>query len=830
MFSPATREKPKNTKEWKVARPLTLGFAVALTTAIALAPGCGDEDEPIETDVTSDESSTDDGSTDDGSTEVVDDTVADTSDVDGLSDLEEDTGAAGCFELADGSCVRETFSNPPVLEPDSDGVHNLSIGPTETTIAGQRHCVRAYNSNYTAPTIDTAARVGDTQRQIRINMTNRHSENDFRSLEGDDCSCQTAAGEACMPGHLHDMCGAHTTDCTCTTTEGDSCEHMFNFNVTNLHAHGSHVRPDYSRGGEPCEPVEVDGITVACRECGNDICDDDTSDDTCYNADNVINSVHPQEGAQYRWDIDEDGTHHTGLQWYHPHIHGTTAIQVASGAAGAWIVRGALDELDGIANARERVMIFSTPSIAENGFEPLAEGETCSDDTITFNDFSILSATSSTQLNVLNGVHRPRLVTAPGQVERWRIVHAGFLDEVFLGLLRGSDSDCSEWSTDDGDIIQLTQIGRDGLIMPQQFEHDNIFMSPGYRVEAMVGGEDFADGDTWCLVASRFLQPANTDEFGEFGGQPMSPDEAPTASDILTRFETAGDLVAIVNVAQSAGTPTETDFPDYEVIGALAPSMELDGVSIADRCAAAQDVTEPSDIDQAAVLQVGAFTADDPDPCDCKAYNVNCNNFEDTDRHRYAFDRDMELGAVEHWRVAASVDGHPFHIHINPFVVCPEENVFDPMPFPHWRDTYLVNLDRKIDVITENRSYTGPFVFHCHKLTHEDHGMMELIRVCDPETDGTCGDYAWRKCDDDDLSCHQALAATDCVLAAPNDAAEAACVVALGGAGQVCGPGSCRANTDCPNTHSCGDAEQCELAPCGAPCGPGESCIHGTCE
>ena len=26
--------------------------------------------------------------------------------------------------------------------------------------------------------------------------------------------------------------------------------------------------------------------------------------------------------------IDEDGTHHAGLQWYHPHIHGTTAIQL----------------------------------------------------------------------------------------------------------------------------------------------------------------------------------------------------------------------------------------------------------------------------------------------------------------------------------------------------------------------------------------------------------------------------------------------------------------------------------------------------------------------
>ena len=792
---------------------------VVLATVATVVAGCGDED--TATDAA--------GATDQGATEIVDDAGADF-DGDAIQDAASDTGDEACYALADGSCVQETFSNPPVLQPDSDGVHNLSIGPTEVTIAGQRHCVRAYNGDYTAPTIESAAREGDARRAVRVNLANRHEGNDFRSLGGDSCTCQTASGEACMPGHIHNMCGVPSGDCTCTTSEGDSCEHMFNFNVTNLHAHGSHVRPDYSRGGDACEPVEVEGITIACRECGNDICDDDTDDDTCYHADNVINSVHPQQGAQYRWDIDEDGTHHAGLQWYHPHIHGTTAIQVASGAAGAWIVRGAVDALDGIAEARERVMIFSTPSIAENGFEPLADGEACSDDTITFNDFSILSATSSTQLNVLNGVHRPRLVTAPGQVERWRIVHAGFLDEVFIGLLRGTDSDCSEWSTADGDIIEMTQIGRDGLILPQKFEHENVFMSPGYRVEAMVGGDDFTDGDTWCLVASRFLQPANTDEFGEFGGQPMSPDEPPTASDILTRFETAGDLVAIINVTESAGPATETEFPDYDAVGALAPSMELGGVTIADRCSAAEAVTEPSDIDQAAVLQVGAFTADDPDPCDCKAYNVNCNNFEDTDRGRYAFDRDMELGAVEHWRVAASVDGHPFHIHINPYVVCPNDNVFDPIPFPHWRDTYLVNLDRKIDVITENRSYTGPFVFHCHKLTHEDHGMMELIRVCDPESDSTCGDYGWRECDDDDLSCHKALAATDCVLGESNDAAEAACVVALGGPGQVCGPGACRADADCPDTHSCAEANQCEPSPCAPACAPGQRCVHGSCE
>ena len=134
------------------------------------------------------------------------------------------------------------------------------------------------------------------------------------------------------------------------------------------------------------------------------------------------------------------------------------------------------------------------------------------------------------------------------------------------------------------------------------------------------------------------------------------------------------------------------------------------------------------------------------DQCGCPDHNINCRNFEITDRARYPYDRVLTKGAVDHWRIVSGFDGHPFHIHINPFLVCPlpaagsrdrneKSRVFEP-PFAHWRDTYLVNLDRSADFLTEYKSHTGDFVFHCHKLNHEDHGMMELIRICDPAVGG----------------------------------------------------------------------------------------------
>ena len=70
-------------------------------------------------------------------------------------------------------------------------------------------------------------------------------------------------------------------------------------NTTNLHAHGLHVAP----GGS---------------------------------ADNVLAKVEP--GASRRYEYALLGTHLGGTHWYHPHAHGSTALQLAGGLSGVLIV------------------------------------------------------------------------------------------------------------------------------------------------------------------------------------------------------------------------------------------------------------------------------------------------------------------------------------------------------------------------------------------------------------------------------------------------------------------------------------------------------------
>ncbi len=699
-------------------------------------------------------------------------------------------GAPGCFELADGRCVEETFANPPVLEPNAGGVYELELRPTEFEVDGKRHCGRAYNGMYPAPTIDTAAAKGGEKRQVRVNLKNAFTKNDYRSLSSGECSCfDSSTMMSCTPHGSH---GSGST-CECTTADGSMC-HVFDFNATNLHAHGSHVRPDYATGGG-C--VEEDGMK--CRSCTGDA---SATPRECFFADDVISRVEPGEGAQHRWDIDEDGTHHEGLQWYHPHIHGSTAIQVASGATGAWIVRGPLDEIPGIQKAKERLLLFSTPP---TGYPALADGEACDEEHITFNEFSVLGSTAEKQTNLINGIRRPRMVMPPGQIERWRLLHVSFLDEVFLMVFRGDDSDCKSLDLK-RPPVRLTQIGRDGLPLPKPesgadwpYAPDWIFMSPGYRVEALLDGNELADGDTLCVMSGRFLQEDTTGQTEEGVGIT----KLPTPEEILEKASN-GDLVAIVNVTKAAGPPAETKMPDLAVVAQESPSLMLQGGALDGlaRCEEAK-AEKTTEVDQLSALWMLFYNTDSPDGCACPDHNINCKNFEHTDREKYPYDRVLTKGAVDHWRVVSGFDGHPFHIHINPFLVCPlppegspdpntKSRIFEP-PFAHWRDTYLVNLDRTLDALVEYRAFTGAFVYHCHKLNHEDHGMMELLRVCDPaaeDCDQLCsgGACQWDTCAPGDDNCLRQLTATECLFD-PTKCPEAALRCLPCGPNESCPPG-----------------------------------------
>src|SRR6266481_6284081 len=156
--------------------------------------------------------------------------------------------------------------------------------------------------------------------------------------------------------------------------------HPHQFNNTSFHFHGAHCSPS--------------GI-----------------------ADNVMRSMVPGKASDIEITLPAD--HTRGTYWYHPHLHGSADVQVASGMDGAIIVEGDFADVPEIAQARERVMLLS-----EVVFDAFSMIE----------DFGTLFPEAATRFLAINGQRRPTIDMRPGEVQRWRLVAAQYQDNMLLQL------------------------------------------------------------------------------------------------------------------------------------------------------------------------------------------------------------------------------------------------------------------------------------------------------------------------------------------------------------------------------------------------------------
>ncbi len=174
------------------------------------------------------------------------------------------------------------------------------------------------------------------------------------------------------------------------------------------------------------------------------------------NSDNVLLQIEPGETVDYEFAIPPDGTsglNIPGFYWYHPHLHGDTALQVGGGMAGALIVDGKLDELPGVAGLTERLLVLGTSEIALDG--------------------TLLLFADMLEPSVfVNGQTEPAIAIAPGETQRWRILNTSVFTFMELAL----------------DDHQLHQISADGNPLRAVRGRDRILLAPGERAEVLVQG------------------------------------------------------------------------------------------------------------------------------------------------------------------------------------------------------------------------------------------------------------------------------------------------------------------------------------------------------
>ncbi len=512
------------------------------------------------------------------------------------------------------------------------------------------------------------------------------------------------------------------------------------------------------------------------------------------NSDNVLISIDPGKDFTYEYDIPSD--HPAGTFWYHTHRHGSTALQVSSGMAGALVIRGdrtptptnhgdidtLLKKADGTAMT-ERLLVLQQIQYACLDDQGNVKTKTVAGKVVQWvcdpADTGVIESyayrngvgfgpgdwVGSNRHTTINGEVMPIFQAKAGDVERWRVIHGGVRDTISLQFYRlrpnappiaklppDAEQNYLGTNCDILNPIPYHIVAQDGLTTAEASKTRLATLQPGYRVDALVV---FPTVGTYCVVDAQVPAAANV------ARQSVSP-----------------RLLGLVR----AGVGTQVKDPNLDQY-------------LTDQLVAAAKRTMPADVVGTVVadlqdgLKLTSFTphptvtdeevkgrpyeyltffidtkAKDKDGNTVTKFEVASNAFDqpftpapyDPDR----IDRKLVLGTAQEWHMQSRFVSHPFHIHVNPFevmsIIDPQGNDVslsdakdggDPQYAGLkgvWKDTLWIKGPNPpiptypggiytITVRTRYERYTGEYVLHCHILDHEDQGMMQNVEVVDPK-------------------------------------------------------------------------------------------------
>lgn len=487
------------------------------------------------------------------------------------------------------------------------------------------------------------------------------------------------------------------------------------------------------------------------------------------NSDNVLLNINPGVTFQYEYNIPPD--HPSGTFWYHPHLHGSTALQVGSGMVGALIVRGDraptltetgdLDTL--LAGFGESLLVMQQIPYAcfdaEGNIQTNQNGTWRCDpgqDGIVQDYAKQLGGQAwkgSGRYTSINGTVIPNFqVEEPGSVQRWRMIHAGVRDTINVEFRRitGTRASIAGVAADQhGDWIDRNcggaplpfhLVASDGLTMQRAEPKTNAVMQPGYRWDALTV---FPESGDYCMIDAQTRASASIN------------DAAPSPQ-----------LLATVTVGP--GAPVSGDLDRY-LIAQLKAAAGVYPAAVRDRVRRELD----DGLKLTSFVPHRSLLADPAEEFGSQElmFDIGGNGFSVSNRIGVIGEpfvpgkvsRYLALTGKDEWILTSNVAAHPFHIHVNPFQVVaildPDGNdlsqpgAVDPTDQDNqfagmkglWKDTLFVKqgTDPGPDKIstkfyraivrTHYQRYIGKFVLHCHILDHEDKGMMQEIEIVLPD-------------------------------------------------------------------------------------------------
>jgi len=493
-----------------------------------------------------------------------------------------------------------------------------------------------------------------------------------------------------------------------TTPNGMNCMH--GDNTTNLHFHGTHVSPQRPQ----------DWVLLQLTPYG-------TPPGTTMHGDES-NTI----AGEFQYAVDPlPDTQAEGTHWYHPHKHGSTALQVGNGMAGAIIIEGPFDDwLQQQYNGRLREKTLVVQNV---------------------HDLNFTSTNAVTPIPLINGQLTPQITMYRGEVQRWRFVNANIDADAQLII---------DFDGVDDTSVEARQIEMDGVqFSPKNYQcqpmldttpcdgqnSDLKFMfSPGNRADFLIKapnvvGELFVPYDVFGAVDDQGTKPNRDPRGGARSARQVQVARTKAALEAIAPGASQPALLSINVIDCPVPGGCMMDFPATlpELPHFLRPIVP----------------NRPNQTVQFQVLNTDGQPQKNPAPAGIFGIMVKGQNGDKLmqfDDECANFTEPLDPDGGEEWHVSQNGNRngkpfHVFHIHINPFQVV---STYDfngnkiTYPEPLWQDSItLPNNTNPTDpnnpsteVVMRQRfeDYTGLYVLHCHFLGHEDRGMMLTVQTVCP--------------------------------------------------------------------------------------------------
>lgn len=433
--------------------------------------------------------------------------------------------------------------------------------------------------------------------------------------------------------------------------------------------------------------------------------------------DNVYRTFLP--GNSYLTEMRLGADHSEGMNWYHPHMHGSTAPQVFGGLAGLIQVGGLVApehsaQVEGLV-ARQLVLSGMALAPAKDDPELFLLGPVSNNTSPALVDPNPAAAMGAPRVapdyrpsHLVNGQLNPTIAMRPNETQIWTAANVNVSAAYALALVRLGDDGTVDPSTPLFSTTLLAQDGNDryaplrGHLIKHRDPMEDFFVAPGERLTWTVTAP--ADPGIYYLING--LDYAYTRQVANLPAMlTFQPPQAFVPSLILATVEVRGEAMA-------------REIPEFAPI----PAPEI----------ASEEPVLTRDI---------AFDFDEQ----YLRGRVNFGYFPNN-----AVIQGYS-GDVERWIVSTySQVAHPIHIHQGDFIVerieyyqdqaltklrtdLPENPVV--YPFRRLMDTVTLPGRSKVHLKMKASAFPGKFVMHCHMLLHEDSGMMASVAISRPRAE-----------------------------------------------------------------------------------------------